>query len=451
MKNTTKLILFILTALVLFLPMAQEHFKLFKFRSLTGVVAEAPQPEVTFSNYTNRSLQQWTESHLKLNYGLREPLTRFYNQYMWDFYRHSNLLEKNPEKDNTKKMYMDDDGWLVETPYVEEYYAGKGRWFANDSLGMANYFSQEAFRLYQLQKILEKEGTRLFVLLLPGKELIYPEHVPETDDFPKDKVFSLWKYYGIKFKEMGINHVDVGQWFLEMKDTVDYPLFPQTGTHWSNYAVLHVADSLIRYMEQLGDIKMQHFTIGEREERTVNPDDDLEQLMNLARPLPKTPNYYASYTIIEDSTAYKPMHITIGDSYYWNLLNATPFGKVMERIRYWYYYNSVYFDFDYGHKNIQEVDVMKEVLDADFVMLAYSTAQLYQMSQGFSQQLLVELCCDEEDLATATQELAASLNISDEEARKVVMKNPNRYIPALRDSIPTKRSQKFMQYHGIQQ
>ena len=455
MKRRTKYILLVLTIVLLFLPMVQEHLKLFNFRKLSGVVDEKPKPPVDLEHFTDNSLQQWYETYLRLHYGLREPLTRVYNQYQWDFFKKSNAISK-------KRNYLSDDGWIYEGPSVEEYY--QGRFPASDSAAMVRYFGEEALRLYQIQQILETQGTHLFVLLLPGKELIYPEHIPQTDDYPGRKAFSAWKFYGQRFKELGVNHFDVGQWFLDIKDTVDYPLYPQTGTHWSNYAVMHVADSLIRYMEWLGGIKMEHFSIGEREERTVSPDDDLEQLMNLVRPLHKAPNYYAPYSILSDSTASRPTIITIGDSYYWNLLNATPFGKVMGDFKYWYYFNTVYFDDE--HDNIQDLDVMQEVLDADFVMLAYSTPQIYKMSQGFSQQLLVDICCNPEDVTAAREDLAQKISNNKQwmksiisraekyeipldsavviEARNVIQKHPNRFIPALKDTVPATRSQRFM-------
>ena len=457
MKRHIKLILSILTVVLLFLPMAQEHLRFFDFRPLTGVVAEDPQPKATLPNVTNQKWQRWTESHLQLNYGFHEPLTRLYNQYRWDVFDQSNLLEK-------KRLFIDEDGWIYESQHVEEFYAGKGRYYAKDSLGMAEVFGEEALRLFQIQKILETQGTHLFVLLLPGKEVIYPEHVPETDKYPHNKVFSATEFYHQTFDQLGVNYIDVNPWFIQMKDTVDFLLYPQTGTHWSNYTALYVADSLIRYMEQLGNIRMEHFTIGEREERTVYPDDDLEQLMNLARPLPKEPNYYAPYTVIEDSTASHPYLITIGDSYFWNLLNATPFGKVMGELRYWYYFNTVYFDD--AHNNIKDVDVLKDLLDADFVMIAYCTPQIYMMSQGFSQRALLEMCCNKEEVDYVQRNLAVEIkhtpfwmehlvqladeyhynidSVVNEEARNVILKYPNRYMATLKDTIPTRRSRQFL-------
>ena len=470
MKRHFQLILIILTVVLLFLPMAQEHLGLFSFMPLYGVMDEDPRPKVNLSNIAKQKLQRWTEAHLRLNHGFREPLIRLYNQYRWDVFGQANQLEK-------KRLFMDDKGWLYESQFVEEHYQGRWRNYGKDSASVAYKFNEEVFRLYQLQHILEENGTHLFVLLIPGKELIYPEHIPQTSDYPGAKTISAYNFYQKKLKEQGINHIDASQWFLELKDSVDYPLFPQTGTHWSNYAAMHVTDSLIRYMEQLGDMKIAHFDIGERQEKTVYPDDDLEQLLNLIRPLPKQPNYYAETSIVPDSTAKKPVILTIGDSNFWNIMNATPFGKIMERTPFWYYFNIVYFD--EPHRYINEVDVMEQVLDADFVMIAYNTVELYKMSQGFSQQLLLEMCCDEEDLAEAKQQLIIDirnnrpwmelLNKTAEqwdlpldsvvcgEAQNSIMKWPELFVPALKDSIPTHRSQRYLDYlenktkhHGLQ-
>ena len=66
---------------------------------------------------------------------------------------------------------------------------------------------------------------------------------------------------------------------------------------------------------------------------------------------------------------------------------------VFESDPYWYYFSTVYFgddDLKVTHK-ISDIDVLQEVIDADFVMLSYSTTALYKMSNGFSQSLLDKL------------------------------------------------------------
>ena len=178
-----------------------------------------------------------------------------------------------------------------------------------------------------------------------------------------------------------------------MKDTVNYPLFPQTGTHWSNLAAIYATDTLIRYMEHLSDSNMVNIITSDIFQRTLKPDADLESLMNLIWPIQKRPNMLATATYDFDTTAWRPRLITVGDSFYWNILNFTPVWDVFESVPYWYYFSTAYFDDDdlkVTHK-ISELDVLQEVIDADFVMLSYSTVALYKMSNGFSEALLEKL------------------------------------------------------------
>ena len=459
MKSRIPLILVALTAILLFAPMLQEHLGLFKLNPLAGVVEEKPKPDFTLKNWKNHAIQNYAQDHLKYHAGFREPLTRLYNQYLWDFYHTSPLFRKG-------YLMLSDDNWLFENGNVEEYYVGNASHYANDSLSMAQKLSEEAFRLYQIQHILEPYGVHLLVMLEPGKEMICPEHLPKNKTFKGEKKISAYDFYRNRFEQLGVNCFDVGDWFLQIKDTVDYPLYPQTGTHWSNIAAMHVADSLIRYLEQLGQHRIRHFSIGEKTEKTVIPDDDLEQLMNMIRPLRKAPNYTAEATLEADSTAYRPKLITIGDSYYWNLLNNIPFHVIFRERPYWYYYSTVHYTGE--HHNINEVNVLDEVLSSDFVMLAYSTQQLYRMSNGFSQDLLIRLCCDENDIEAGKQAALRHINSSPKwlegikqraeiyripvdtvilkEAENIFHTNPHNYLPALKDSIPSIRSTQAQQY-----
>ena len=93
-----------------------------------------------------------------------------------------------------------------------------------------------------------------------------------------------------------------------------------------------------------------------------------------------------------DTTAWRPRLLTIGDSFYWNILNFTPVWDVFEGVPYWYYFSTAYFNNDDLNvsMNVSDLDVLQEVIDADFVMLSYSTCALYEMSNGFTERLLEE-------------------------------------------------------------
>ena len=455
MKKTVKVILFALTAILLFASPIQQATEFCKVNPLIGASYAKPKPVFTFQNYRNGTLQRATEGYLQQHYGFREPLTRFYNQIVWSLFRYSKVV-------NDKRILITPDNWIFEPWTVEEYYQSRVYLYAKDSADMVKRMEAEAHRIYQLQHMLEPYGTHLFVALLPGKEQICSEHMPKNTCYFKEKKITAMEYYSKRFKEMGVEHVNFSDWFLQIKDTVSYPLFPQTGTHWSNLASMHVADSLLRYMEQLGDMNLLNLKIEDTYQRTVKPDNDLEGLMNLIWPLRKAPNYLAGYTYPPDSTAVKPKFITIGDSFYWNLITLSYIGTPFSAYPYWYYFSTTYFNKD--KTNVAELDFLDEVLSADFIMLSYSTSPLYGMSNGFSERLLLELCYEPEEInkklgqvryaiqsdsvrmqeiynhaipkgRTLEQELTSEVNYT-------IFSNLEHYFPALCDSIPTQRSLK---------
>ncbi len=383
MKSRTKAILIVLTILMLCAFAIQQGTGLFKFKELNGVTETQTKPELTSESFLHGTFQRDVEAYLKQNCGFREPLTRLYNQILWTFFRYAKVVED-------KRVIITDDNWMFEPWTVEEYYQSRSYNYAVDSLEMAQKLEAEAQRILELQQALEPYNTHLFVALLPGKEQICGEHIPKGFHYSREKKITAYEFYAKRFKELGINHVNFAEWFMQMKDTVSWPLFPQTGTHWSNLAAQHATDTLVRYMENLAGINMMNILLDKDFQRTLKPDADLESLLNLIWPVKKQPNRLSFAYPDYDSTVVRPTLITIGDSFYWNILNFIPVWDLFEKVPYWYYFSTAFFDDDdlkVTHK-IGELDVLQEVIDADFVMLSYSTGTLYEMSNGFSETLL---------------------------------------------------------------
>lgn len=457
-KDKTTLILFCILAVLAFAPMVQEHLHFPKVRKLAGVTPEVKVPPLTLKNYRNGHFQRTVEKYIKYHYGFRPNTVRLYNQYLWDCYK----------KTYTKNtLVIGKEDWYYEPWFIEDYYHG-GTYDQNkDSLKLAQTLHQEAFRLYQLQQILEEYGTTLFVCQAPGKDLVYPEYLPDDTVTNRPKQLSAREFFEDEFNTLGVNHINVEPWFLSMKDTVDFNLFPQKGTHWSNISAMYVADSIFRYLEDRLDIRMNERILGEPYvDKPRRPDYDLEELLNLIRPLKKLPQHYVDMEIRPREGAVKPKMIVVGDSYYWNLCLQIPMDSLFSSCPYWYYNSTIHFD--PKHKNVSEVDLVEELLGADAVMLMYSSTQQYKMSNGFSQQALMALCCDEEDLrqaeATCIRQIKKSPNwlksieqraetyhkdveeFIEDEAKNMVRLQPQNYIPALSKRHPTQRSSKVTEY-----
>lgn len=454
MRNV-KTILFTLTGLLLFASMFQKITHLCGVKKLDGVEIPSPEPVLTFHNYCDGSFQGSTEAYLKQHFGFREPLIRLYNQYLWDFYKTSNA--------NRGVLTLGKDGWLYEPWSVDDYYQIQYHQHAASADQMTEQLLEEAKRVSQLQHILEPYGTHLFVCLVPSKDMLYPEHLPEKretrfDDEPK---MSARFVLEDEYRRLGVNILDLGDYFQQMKDTASFTIFPMTGTHWSKYSALLAADTLIRYMEHLGNINIPNLVIGPRTLQNAHEaDTDLENLLNLIRPLPRPQYYYASATRDEDSTAVKPKMIVIGDSFWWNIVNQVPIYDFFSEAPYWYYNSTIYYDSI--HQSVNDINLTKELLSADFVFLFYSAVQLYKLNNGFTKKALLALCYDPEEIASAQAKLECNIRsdsawigrlkeISEtqgkpleelvhNEAQWLIDSHTEYFFPALNDSIPTKRS-----------
>ena len=228
MKSRKLVILFTLTAVLLFAFAIQQATGIFSFKELSGVTEAQAKPDFSFEKFREGTYQSEIEAYLTQHYGFREPLTRLYNQNLWTFFHYSQVVED-------KRIVITDDNWIFEPATVEEYYQGRAYYNGEDFTdNLLKQFVAEAQRLLQIQKMLEPYGTHLFVALLPGKEQICPEHLPKNTQYFKEKKITAFDFYSKRLKELGVNHINLAECFMEMKGKVNYPLFPQTGTHWSN-------------------------------------------------------------------------------------------------------------------------------------------------------------------------------------------------------------------------
>ena len=455
MKNIIKIILFALTALLLFASMFQKATHLWDFKKLNGVEIPAPMPDMTFHTISDGSFQTGTEAYLKQNFGFRQPLIRFYNQYLWDFYTTSN--------GNRGILTLGKDGWLYEPWSVDDYYQIHYHQHATDADQLTEQLAEEAKRVYQLQHILEPYGTHLFVCLVPSKDMLYPEHLPENHDtrFDDEPKMSARFFLKDEYTRLGVNVLDLGTFFQQMKDTADFTIFPKTGTHWSKYSSLFAADTLIRYMEHLGGINMRDLVIGPRTlQDAQEADTDLENLLNLIRPLPRPQYYYATATSDKDTTAVMPKMIVIGDSFWWNIIYQTPVQEIFSEFPYWYYNSSIYYDPIY--QSVNEVNLANEILSSDFIILFYSSTQLYKLNNGFTKKALLALCFNPEEIDSAKAKLEQNIRsdsawmgslkkasevqgkpldeVVQKEAQWLIDTHPEYSFPELNDSIPAKRS-----------
>lgn len=397
MRKTLYVILCFLTVSIFIVMFVQEEWHPFKIQPLNGVQTETQFPTVTMANFVSGNMQRDLEQYSREHFGFRELFIRAHNQYLWDCYHQTHV----------QSVLVGKHHYLYNTDFVDDYQGLHWKNYAPDFTTLHNNLRLEATRLKKVQDILAEHGKTFFVVMEPGKVRVYPEWLPDNVKSPENNLTAADLYPAI-FDSLGVNYINIDAWFRLIKDTAPYALYPQLGTHWSNLAALHATDSILRYMEQLGHITMPKLFISEiLFDTTMSPDNDLEQLLNLAWPVRSIPNQYADFTIVSDSNTVKPSWLVIGDSYFWNISYHIPLDQIFKQHHFWYYNNSVFYDPD--HSNTSQIDLLDELMNADFVTVSYCTANLYAMSNRFSSQALASLCCDKNEINQALQNIMESM------------------------------------------
>ena len=434
MKNKISYTLCFLTLSLFILIYVQQRKEVFHLKQLNGVYYEPEKPTLSIENILNNSYQEGIEDYLRYHFGFREIFIRLYNQYIWDFYHKSTNYTITVGKNN----------WLYGLDEVLNYYQSAMYNYTSDKEQMKRQLDLEAQRMYKVQNILAEYGVFIFVSLLPSKAFLFPEYLPDNPDSEKEPYHAI-AHYRHAFDSLGVNYIDVQKIFESQKGHVDYPLFPLTGMHWSYIAAEYSFDTILRYIEDKGNINLHNYSIGEKyNAKPKHPDTDLEDIMNLLRPIKPNTLYYADVHIDDDSTAVYPSFTIVGDSYFWNIEGVIPLGSIFRSYHYWYYNSTIYFD--YEHNQTSQVDILNEILNTDIIDLSYSPRQLYVFSNGFLSKALLYLTHDDSVIDSTLNVIASSLdNVSEDErmniAKDKLFSEPELYFDDLaKDEIPVTRN-----------
>ncbi|MGX8712982.1 MAG: alginate O-acetyltransferase AlgX-related protein [bacterium] len=395
MRNVPKILCFATMVLAL-LVQVQGVWHIIPLE-LRGVTSDPKVPTITLFSVVDGSWQEGVDKYVKIHFGFREHAIRLYNQYVWSCY-HRSL---------NKSVIPGRDGYLYERYFVEDYYESRMYKYTDNPEELRHKFEMEAKRLAQLQELLRERGTTLFVAVLPGKDMLYPEHLPPADTLNRTPGPRAYPEYLKLFNQYGVQYVDIMGWFKEIRDSVTYDLMTQNGTHWSNIAATYAFDSIMRYMQHIGGAPIRPVRIGQPYyDKTREPDNDLAQLLNLVVTPGQPPCKYVDVSMA-DTTRGKPAMVVIGDSFFWTVTYNYPLDSLFLYTHYWFYNSTVYFDPE--HDNTSQLDLRKVLDDADYVMLNYCSGQLYDLGNGFIVDALVKMLYTDEEIQVVRDNICAEI------------------------------------------
>lgn len=392
-KPTYNQILFILLMVLGFLPMLQGWLQIIPFHPLNGVVEEVEKPIIERDAYVSGDYAKQAEAYASQHVGFREPFIRFYNQYLWSFYR----------KTYANDVVAGKKGWLYYPSSVRDYYGQELlRWHPSVEAAREK-FDREVKYLNWIRSILQENGVEFLVFMAPEKSFLYPEFLPD-DVFDTTTVnFNACDYFAQRLEETGFPHIEMTRWFQKMKDTVDYPLIPQVGAHWI-FPSVYAADSLSRLMEELKGFSMPKIKIGEAypvSNKDHDYDNDLELHLNLAFPLRHQFGYCPRHrvSVEHDSTTVNPKVLFIGNSYFWAMNLFVPLTQMFETTEYWYYFSTAYYgDSLTETSSVNRMDLVEKLLDFDYVVWFTTGNQMNKGTSGFAEKVITNLCYSKKEM-----------------------------------------------------
>lgn len=422
---------------ILFLPLLQGRFNLIPLKPLNGVIIETEKPNFSLESYQSGYYAKQVEAYLGDHFGFREPIIRLYNQYLWSCYR----------KTYAHDVVAGKKGWLFIPESVRDYYGMElQRWQPSVEEAQRN-FDLEAKHLSWVRSILKENGVELMAFMAPEKGVLYSEYLPEKER--NATTFDAREYFERKFIESDFPCIEMTRWFQQMKDSIDYPLIPQTGAHWL-FPSVYATDSLLRYMEKLNGWKLPKISIGELHEHDNHgADNDLEQLLNLSLPIWHRFGFSptAKVSIECDSATVKPRVLFIGNSFMWGITNHVPMNEVFDNVEFWYYFSTAYYGDSLKETvPVGELNLLEKFLDFDYIVWFTTGNQMCKGTDGFANAALLSLCADEKLMRATRKHIADSLSLVGSpvevfpEVQKILLAHPE-IIPELRgDSLPTLRN-----------
>lgn len=395
MSNKTYKTLCIATWVFLLLFPLQQFIPIIPVKELSGSFSTIEYPSVSKQSILEGQWQKDIDTYEKQQFGFHEWAIRLYNQIQWSIFHRSTV----------ESVVVGRNNYLYERYVLDDYYESRMYKYTDNPDELLANFDIEASRLSKVQAILEECGVHLFVVSPASKDRIYPEYAPISDTLFRPMGPTAIDNYPLFFERYGVRFLNMTTWMQGLKNNVPYQITPKYGTHWTNICATYAFDSIMRYMEQIGGLDITDVMFTQPyADKYRDPDRDLEKLLNLIFPLKQMQYMYVAVDLGQEK--YKPRFIVIGDSFFWNIIFSYPLEKLFDW-HYWYY-NSTCYAYKQNCK-VASLDFVDELLASDYIMLCYSSAQLYDIGNGFITKALIELCYDKETIELCIQSIIQSM------------------------------------------
>ena len=354
--------LLLLVVLILLTPFIQSTFSFVKLAPLRGAITQPVKKGFNFTDWFSGEYQAQEEKYLNESFGFRNLFVRINNQLAFSLFK----------KAKANGVVIGKQNYLYEENYIKAYYG-------TDFIGIDS-ITHRMQRLKYIQDTLAKLHKNLILVFAAGKGSFYPEYFP--DKYKIRKGITNYEKHIELAQKMKLNYIDFNKYFMEIKHTSKYPLYPQYGIHWSYYGMCLAADSIVRFIEKVRNIDMPNFYWNTVELANAKETDyDIADGMNIKFKLKSFKMAYPNIQFQSDSGKTKPSVLVISDSFYWGMFGSGIITRSFSDNHYWYYNKEVYPS--NGNSQTSQLNLKEEINKHDMIIIMATTATLPGFGWGF--------------------------------------------------------------------
>jgi hypothetical protein len=367
MQFRSKILIFIVFLGIMFAPMIQKNTQLISIKSLKGQPDPAQYPSFTLKGWFSGEYQDKFNKATEENLGFRPLLVRMKNQAEYSLFG----------KANASGVVVGRMNYLFEADYIRSY---TGRDFLGD-----DFWREKFKRLKLVSDTLQKMGTRIAIVLEPGKATYAPELIPTRyyrGRQPQNNYSAIVNHA----TGAGIPLLDLNKYFTESRRSAPYPLFPKGGIHWSAGGMVIAADTLLSFIRNnfgygVPDLVIDQVDLSDSLQST---DGDLAEIMNLMfRPRHLRMGYPTWHYEKKDSAA-KPRVLSISDSFYFNFLNDKIPANAFANEAFWYYNKTIYPDTWTAEKDTTGLNIRETAESMDLILIMVTERFYHRFDWDFT-------------------------------------------------------------------
>ena len=372
-SNKLHTFLFALVIAALFLPLIQMVKPFVEVGPLFGSIVPTAKDSLTLEAWFDGTYQENRNKYVNEQFGFRNTAVRLHNQIAFSLFR----------KAKANGVIIGKEDYLYEIKYINAY---RGAEEINQSELDSNLFMLKA-----IQSKLKEKGVELIVIINPGKASFYPEFIP--DEFPIVSNRSYYSEYQKGLQSQGIQHIDFGKWFREMKGKTPAPLFPKTGIHWSQYGATLAADSLVNYCKRLFGKDMNEFGWNKNDlplsTTMESVDDDIGLGMNLYSPIDVLPMAYPrvgvndKYGVSFGNKGIQPKVTVISDSYFFNLMQLPWAPDIFSELNFYFYNKQLHHLPGGATTNTDVLSQMQDIEKSNLLFVMATECNMDKLGWGF--------------------------------------------------------------------